>query len=88
MKRDSSHESTAGAKLSVDANRGLVAWRHAQWSAPSTYTDSTLGWYALVWEVTTPRRAFATDPDFEREVGYLYRRNRLGESLDGEVTPA
>ena len=52
------------------------------------YRDSTLGWYALRFEITTPTWALLRDDTgLERAAADLYRRDRLGEPLGGIETP-
>jgi hypothetical protein len=44
----------------LEANRGYVAYRHAQHHATATYTDTTAGWYFTVYWPITPPEVFAT----------------------------
>ena len=70
--------------MSIDANRGYVCLdRHQPHGLYGVYADTTAAWYFLRYEATAPAWAFADDPDFEREVGDLYRRDRMGEPLGG-----
>lgn len=51
------------------------------------FTGCTEGWYNCAFHAYCPDFLFMDDPDFEREVADLYRRDRIGEALGGTATP-
>lgn len=56
----------------IEANRGFVLLdRHQPWSAPSTYTDSTAGWYWTIYAPWLPLSVYV-EAQVGRKVDAVY----------------